>query len=70
MPRCSGCPHKQNVWEGARMVLGCNQRGWGGDTASRASPVPGLVSPEPSVLLAAVPRSLGMWARCLFSVRR
>lgn len=70
MPRCLGCPHKQHAWEGAGMLLGGNQCVQGGDTASRASPAPGQVSQEPSVLLAAVPLSLGLWVRCLFSINR
>lgn len=70
MPRCSGCPHKQHEWEGAGMVLGGNQHVRVGDMVSRASPAPGQVSQETSVLLAAVPPSLGLWVRCLFSINR
>lgn len=52
------------------MVVGGNQHVRRGDTVSRASPAPGQVSQEQSALLAAVPLSLGLWARCLFSVNR
>lgn len=68
MLRCSGCPHKQCVWEGARMVLGGNQHVQGGDMTYRTGPAPGHILL--SVLLVTVPPSVGLWARCLFSVNR
>lgn len=52
------------------MVLGGNQHVRVGDMVSRTSPAPGQVSQETSVLLAAVPPSLGLWVRCLFSINR
>lgn len=51
-------------------MLGGNQHVQVGDTGSRASQAPDQVSQDLSVLLAAVPPSLGLWVRCLFSVNR